>query len=425
MWGFKSYRKGVIRMKKFTAHLLGLVHLPQSKEFLSCAFTQKNRKLAKMLTSLGHTVYFYGSEGSDVEEYCKDEPGELIFVQTHTLNDIRREWGDGDNRFLISYDHIYGEYRHDFNTTRTATYHKFVNACIENINKVKKPDHFLLVTQGVYHQNIDAAVNLYLTLETGIGYRGSYCRWKAFESAFVENFFYGSQHPGDCIDGNFYDRVIPNYFDKNEFDYSEEKDDYYLYIGRAIKRKGVEIAYLATKALGAKLIIAGQAGTIGADGSLQGDAFVIPHDSDWEYLGSVGIERRKTLMSRAKAIFVPTQYLEPFAGTHVEAMLSGTAPITTNFSVFGGDTFVDGVHGFKCNTLDDFIFGARNAHKLDTKVIRKQGERFLMENVRWEYQRWMEDCYQVFLSCDGITPGWAKIRGECPEWRKTTYPHLF
>ena len=80
---------------KYTFHLLGLGHLPQSRHYMSCAYTQKNIKLSKMLLNLGHEVIFYGAEGSDVE--CSK------FVQTHTLKDICEDYGDGDNRFEIGY----------------------------------------------------------------------------------------------------------------------------------------------------------------------------------------------------------------------------------------------------------------------------------------------------------------------------------
>jgi hypothetical protein len=58
---------------------------------MGCAFTQKIVKLSKMLLSLGHEVILYGAEGSDAP--CTE------FVQTHTLSEIRQEWGSGDNRF--------------------------------------------------------------------------------------------------------------------------------------------------------------------------------------------------------------------------------------------------------------------------------------------------------------------------------------
>jgi len=404
--------KGEIVMqdkKKFRFHILGLCHLPCSKEYLSCAFTQKNYKLAKMLLSLGHEVYYYGSEGSDIS--CTE------FIQTHTLSDICKEWGDGDNRFEIGYNWKETDFRHDFNTKKTETTLKFYKNCIDEINKRKKPDDFLLITQGSYHKPIADAVNLYLTCEPGIGYRGSYCRFRAFESSYIQNFTYGSAAPFQCINGSYYDRVIPNYFEEEDFEFSDKKEDYYLYIGRIIKRKGIQTAYLATQAIDAKLLIVGQGGKINSNGSLSGDAFTIPK-GNWEYVGFADIEKRKKMMSKAIATFTPTEYLECFAGTHIESMLSGTPPITTNFGVFPGTIpdCVDGKIGFRCNTLDDFCKAALRAKefkKEDYLAIRKYGERFLCNNVKNEYEKWFSDLYRVYLSA--TVPGekgWSWIDKE-------------
>lgn len=393
----KSIRKGGIVMqdkKKFRFHILGLVHLPCSKNYMSCAFTQKNYKLAKMLLSLGHEVYYLGAEGSNVP--CTK------FIQTHTLSDIRKEWGDGDNRFEIGYNWKETDFRHDFNIKKTETTLKFYKNCIDEINKIKKDDDFLLVTQGTYHKPIADAVKLYLTCEPGIGYRGSYCNFRAFESSYIQNFTYGSQHPFECINGSYYDRVIPNYFDEEDFEFSDEKENYYLYIGRIIKRKGIQTAYLTTQAIGTKLIIVGQGGRINPDGSLSGDAFTIPK-GNWEYLGFADVVKRKKLMSKAIATFVATEYLECFGGTHIESMLSGTPPITTNFGVFTGTIpdCVDGKVGFRCNTLDDFCkasLKAKEFKKEDYLAIRKYGERFLSNVVKNEYEKWFSDLYRVYLS---------------------------
>ena len=63
-------------------HHLGLSHLPLSKEYASCAFTGKLIKMNKMLTSLGHTVYFYGARTTnpefDIEKYID-----------YNLNDVK------------------------------------------------------------------------------------------------------------------------------------------------------------------------------------------------------------------------------------------------------------------------------------------------------------------------------------------------
>lgn len=359
-----------------------------------------------MLLSLGHEVIYYGSEGSDVP--CTK------FVQTHTLKDIAKDYGDGDNRFEIGYNWTNTDFRHDFNSPKKPSTLKFYLKCIDEINKTKKDDDFLLCMQGPYLKPIANVVNLFLTCEPGVGYRGSYMRFRAFESAYIQNFTYGSEHPRKCINGSYYDRVIPNYFDPDDFEFSEKKKDYYLFIGRMIKRKGIMTAYLATKAIGAKLVIAGQGGIVLPNGNLTATDrpdFVIPK-GNWKYVGFIDVEKRKRLMAHAIATFTPTEYLECFAGTHIESMLSGTPPITTNFGVFPG-TIPDNVNGkigFRCNTLNDFVQVAKKAKSVDHKAIRKYGERFLMDNVRHEFNKWFSDLYRVYLSAKNPkVKGWHWI----------------
>lgn len=387
--------------------MLGLVHLPCSKEYMSCAFTQKNHKLSRMLLSLGHEVYYYGAEGSDLE--CTK------FIETHSLKDIRKEWGDGDNRFDIGYDWTNTDFRHDFNTERTETTKKFYRNTIEYINANKRQDDFLLCTQGSYHTPIADAVKLFLTCEPGIGYRGSVRgRFRAFESSYIQNFTYGSEAPYQSINGSYYDRVIPNYFDEKDIEYGEGEGDYYLFIGRMIKRKGILTAAMACNAIGKKLIIVGQGAHVDKRG------YLVPNtDPDfelapgtWEYYGYADVEARKKLMKNAIATFTPTEYLECFAGTHIESMLHGTPPITTNFAVFP-ETIPDCLNsqvGYRCNTLQDFVDAARNAHYVDRNIVRKYGERFLMGNVKYEFNKWFNDLYAVYESAVSDKKGWSRLK---------------
>lgn len=367
--------------RPFRFHLLGLVHLPVSERFMGCAFTQKIVKLSKMLLSLGHEVYLYGAETSDAP--CTE------FIQTHTMSDIRQEWGDGDNRYELGYDWRGWGFRHDFNDNiKTGVTLKFYEKAVVGIEARKRDDDFLLNMQGYYHKPICDQLDLFLTCEPGIGYRGSYTKYRAFESAYLMNFMYGSENPKLSLNGNWYDRVIPNYFNGKDFQLQEEKEDYFLFVGRIIERKGVRIAEKTTKIVGAKLLLAGQKNK------------AIPLESlgdHCEYVGYIGVEERAQLMGAARAVFVATTYLEPFGGVNVEAQLCGTPVITTNFGVFP-ETVVHGVTGFNCDMLRDFVDAARNVHSLDPKAIREHAERYLMENVRWEYQKWFDDLYELYRS---------------------------
>lgn len=362
---------------------------------MSCAFTQKNVKMAKMLLAMGHEVYVYGAEGSDVP--CTE------FIQTHTLKEIRDTWGEGDNRFDVGYNWKKKQFKHDITGTdrKPVTFNFYTNT-IREIQKRKKDDDFLLITQGYYQKPISDALRLYLTLETGIGYRGSYCNFRSFESTYIQNFTYGSEHPRQSINGNYYDRVMPNYFDLKDFPFEPNKEDYYLFIGRMIIRKGVFTAMKAVDAIGGKLKLAGQ---------LDPEISLSQLSENCEYVGFADAEKRAELMGKAKAVFVPTIYLEPFAGVHAESLLCGTPVITTNFGVFP-DTVLQGVDGFRCDTLNDFVEAAKAVEDLSPETIRDRAvARFSLEAVSKQYEKWFNELHQLYLSTkDSSVKGWHYIK---------------
>lgn len=404
-------------MKQYTFHLLGLTHLPTARKYTSCAFTQKNIKLAKMLTSLGHIVYLYGARSTEeapLEEYIQSD--NFHFVETHTVEDIAKDYGTGDSRYELNYAWPLGDFKHDLSTDRKPSTLKFYANAIEHINKVKKSDDFLLATQGQYHKPIADAVGLFLQCESGIGYRG-WCEpmFHCFESYYGMHFLYGSSDPFASLNGRYFDRRIFNYFDVNDFELSDEKDDYFLFIGRMIKRKGVLTAYLATKATGDKLIFAGQGAMVNKDGHLVDNhpqEFDIPNDSNWEYVGYADLEKRKKLMSKAKAVFVATEYLEMFGGVAAEAMLSGTPVITTSFGVFP-EYNIHGKTGFLCHTLQDFVDAVQAVKKFtkkDYQAIRQYAvDTFSMDVIKYQYQKWFDDLHNVYESTVSEKKGWHRV----------------
>jgi len=380
--------------KKFTFHLLGLVHLPVAKKYCSCAFTQKIRKLAKMLLDKGHTVFLYGTGYTDIEHE------NLHFIQCATLSDVRKEWGEGDNRFELGYDISRG-FRHDINKPVSECQKKFNANAIKNINLNKKPDHFLLLSQGSYQKSIADNVDLYLITEFGIGYRGSYCKFRAFESNYIRNFTYGSENPRQSINGRYYDRTIFNYFETELFTFNNKPEDYLCYLGRIIPRKGVETAMRVADILGMKLKIAGQ-------GSLNDISYKC---KNVDFVGTVDDKQRDILLRNAKALFLPTIYLEPFGGTSIEANFTGTPSITTNFGVFP-ETIINGLNGYRCDTLQDFVDNTKKSFDLDRKKIREYAvNNFSTEVINEQFEKWWQDLYQVYLSTTNKNiKGWHYIK---------------
>jgi glycosyltransferase involved in cell wall biosynthesis len=383
--------------------MVGLYHLPATKKYLPCAFTQKIVKLASMLKSLGHKVIFYGAEGSEIEA---DE-----IVITHTLQDLRNSYGDGDNRFDLGYDWTKGKtFRYDEVEPLSAVHNKWIENTITEINKRKKEFDFLLLPQGGKSwRKISEAVNMYLTCETGIGYHETHARFRAFESNSVRSFIHGMEYGKNKAvnyDGKMTDRVIPNYWEDE--DYNDKllelpKEDYFLYIGRTIPKKGIKIAQKVSQRLGKKLKIIGQL----TDGfKLEGA----------EYLGVINDPKVKTeIMAKAIAVFTPSTYLEPFAGTSVEAQLCGTPSLTTDFGVF--PETIDNKHSFRCNTFEDFVRDAmwcikRSGNAEVRKGIKENANKYLMSNVRFLYAEWFDYLYKFikYVSKTRDSEAWFNMK---------------
>ena len=97
-----------------------------------------------------------------------------------------------------------------------------------------------------------------IVVEPGIGYaEGHWAKWKVFESYAIYHAYCGLNKIA-YANPNWYEVVIPNYFDFDDYEYSDKKDDYFLYLGRVYEGKGVHIAIQAAQIAGVKLVIAGQ-----------------------------------------------------------------------------------------------------------------------------------------------------------------------
>jgi len=156
-------------------------HLPLTKEYSACAFTQKVHKLTRMLLKSGHRVIVYGVGYTDIEH------PNLEYVPVVSMDDVRAAWGGMDDSEL-GYDHTKLGFRHDINSVETPCTKKFRANTISEIRLRSNPDHFLLLSQGRYHKPIADELKMYLTCEPGIGYRGFYAPWKAFESTYLMHF---------------------------------------------------------------------------------------------------------------------------------------------------------------------------------------------------------------------------------------------
>lgn len=358
--------------QKYRFHALGIAHTITSKQYTACAFTMKVLKFCRMMHERGHTVFYYGHELSDVP--CTEH------IVTLTDATFRKVYGD--------YDYKTKFFKYDLSD---EAYRTFDAVCIGEIQKRKERGDFLLCFWGAGHRRIaDAHSHDMLVVEPGIGYplnAGHFARWRVYESYAILNAINGHTHVAECKE-DWYHVVIPNYFDPDDFDYRKEKGDYFLYLGRIYSGKGVHIAVQVCKKLGLHLKLAGQGNPEELGGYDKNDPSI-------EYVGYANWEKRKELLAGARGLFLPSQYCEPFGGTSIEALFSGTPIITTDWGAFSENN-IHGVTGYRCRTMDQFMWAVNNIDKIDSEKCREFAmKNFSLQKVAIMYEEYFQMIHDV------------------------------
>jgi glycosyltransferase involved in cell wall biosynthesis len=325
-------------------HCPGLPHTVTSPEYNACAFTQKVLKLCKGLHQAGHTVIHYGHEESQVE--CSEH------VTVSTNADLQEAYG--------SYDWRREFFRHN---TGDAAYRNFMARAVPAIADRKRPGDFLLIPFGWGHAALcDANKDIHV-VESGIGYPWvlprAKARWKVYESYAVRNAVHGRKRV-ERANNDDYEVVIPNYFEPEDFGPLSVGQGYVLYLGRITRAKGVHIVAEACARAGRKLVIAGQ-GDLAKEYSGPTDHITLH--------GYADMQQRRDLMRRADCLMIPSQYIEPFGGVAVEAMMSGTPVVTSDTGAFT-EWVVPGRNGYRCRTMGQYEWALNNVGLLDRYAIR-------------------------------------------------------
>jgi glycosyltransferase involved in cell wall biosynthesis len=344
-------------------------------------------KFCKMMKSLGHEVYLYASEENEAP--CD----ELIKI----VSKKEQEKWFGKYDFKKSIFNIVWD--------PTLPHWQIPNArAVKEIKKRAQERDFVCIIGGVCQKQVSDGLPELMSVEYGIGYEGVYSNFKVFESYAHMHYVQGLLKNDN---GQFFDAVVPNYFDPEEFTLREKKDDYFLFIGRLIPRKGVEMAVEVTRKLGAKLVLAGQ-GVHKIEGNkIYGEEGMVLEGDHIMHIGHADVAQRNELMGRAKAVFLCTYYLEPFGGTSIEPMFTGTPVITTDWGAFP-ENIIHGEVGYRVRTMGEAVWAAQNLDKLKSpaKIRDYAMKNFSMDRVKELYQAYFEQLYQIWDN-NGYYSDWS------------------
>jgi len=189
--------------------------------------------------------------------------------------------------------------------------------------------------------------------------------------------------------------VVYNGINLDDYKYSAEKDDYYIFVGSMTQEKGVDVAARICFELGLKLKMAG---TIGGDikspSALRKQllkkvrraredqffAFFKQQVQSYlrarqiQYIGSVSGEAKKELYSKAKAFLNPIDRDEPFGMAVVDALASGT-PVVTYRRGAMPEIIRHGFNGFLANNYREFKQYVKRSGEIDPENCRKSVEK--------------------------------------------------
>ena len=359
-------------------HVVAPSYAPITKERATCPFVGLTLRFCQMMHSLGHTVVHYGAEGSEVA-------GEQVTVVSAAE---QKQWfGQYEPEQLPNVD-----------WSGRAVYWTIYNQrVLDEIKKRAAPHDFvcLLIAQNSWI--VDQLPKTVLPVAYAIGHDAPFAPFRVYASYSNLHRFLGASLPP-----MWYHAVIPHYFDPNDFPLQKKKKDYFVFMGRLCAIKGLEIAVQVCKKLGVKLMIAGPGAKSYTPRRLVYNAGVIT--GDIEYVGCVNGDRRAQLLGEAQGCFAPSQCTEGFCNVAVEAQLTGTPAITTDWGGFV-DTVEHGKTGYRCRTLDHFLFAARNVHTLDSQYIHDRAvAKYSMDNVRYRYQEYFQ------MLSDSWQGGWDTER---------------
>lgn len=320
-----------------------------------------------MMKNMGHEVYLYS--GDENEAPCDEHI--TCFSEKERLECL-----SGNHYTMGSFDNSLPHWVR-FNS----------KVIFELSNRIEKKD-FICIIGGYAHKPIADAYPSHMTVEFGIGYPGTFAKYRVFESYAWMHTIYGyeSQNPS-AADGKFFDCVIPAYIEMERFPFVEQPDNYYIFMGRLIERKGYQIAVDVCKYLNAELIIAGHG----------------PTPSYGKHVGVVDSKKRAELFGNAIGSFAPTIYVEPFGTVVIESQACGTPVMTTDWGAFT-ETVISGFNGQRCRTFKEFVDATESIKNLNRKAIHEYAKNnYSLEAVQLKYDAyfkrlitlWEDGWYQI------------------------------
>ena len=344
---------------KGVLHVVGLPHTVVNLQYSHCAFTGKILRFAKMMQAHGWHVVEY-SNGVSASAAAE----KVQILSESTLKILSKRTSENE------------DYGKDVNNHELVT--AFTQLAAHALKARAVDGDIVCHVFGPSSELVAATPRCY-HVESGIGYTctDGALPYRVYETSAWMHWHLGRRH---LEWGRNYEFVAPNYYDLADWPVVLKPQSagapYVLYFGRITESKGMTtIISVARRMPTTRFVLVGQ-----------GDP--APWTAQAENIESrppaMGADRA-ALLGNASVLLAPSNFIEPFCGSAVEAQLCGTPVVTTAFGAFW-ETVEDGVTGYRCNSLADFVGALRRAPMLDRGTIAERARRlYSLETVGGTY----------------------------------------
>jgi len=350
-------------------HLIGIFHTQHTTAYSHCAFTGKALRFPKMMQGQGYEVIEYSNAGS--ESNANEHVTMLAVGEFNTL-------------FNRSETDFHGNDA----TVGSAAHQLFEQRLIPALRERLQPQDIICHPFGHAHQQLMAEFPNHQHVETGIGYPTLMPNsFRIFESYAWMHYHQGKEGRN----GKNYEWVVPNYYDLDDWQPSYEPGQYLAFLGRITPLKGIDTIKALADHTPWPIVLHGQ-----------GDPSPWSHPNI-EYRGPISGTARSEFLRNARALLAPTVFTEPFCGMAAEAMLCGTPVVAVDYGAMT-ETVTEGVSGYRCHTLQDWLDGINAVGDLDRRVIADTAR------ARWSLEACGRRYDKIFRQLNDLyRRGWYEV----------------
>ena len=185
--------------------------------------------------------------------------------------------------------------------------------------------------------------------------------------------------------------VVPNGVVLHRLEFSDEKDDYLLWMGRICEEKGAHLAIEVARRLHTRIIVAGDVYSFSYHQRyFERQILPLVHEGAVQLVIRPRMETKAQLLSRARAVLIPSVVDETSSLVSMEAAASGT-PVIAFCRGALPEVIEEGKTGFLVESLEQMAEAVLRSDEISPAACRRRAEQLFDSNrmvTRYEALYW-------------------------------------